>query len=243
MGPTDKDRLIEEFRSYLDQTFPDDELAEDEDSWGDAEGEANADTNVNTNVNTEVAKPEVDLFTLLSEMAMLKNEIRLESRQFKAMLEEMRKFGDVLSEQNERLNRDLERSREQVTLGKRQAERGLLLGLLDLRDRLQAGVDASLGRTSSFWARLAAAEVRFADSMAQGQALTLQRIDQLLSEYQVRPLEAIGLQLDPHLMRAVGVENLVDKPDGQVLREARRGFYHHGELLRAAEVIVNKRML
>jgi molecular chaperone GrpE (heat shock protein) len=57
----------------------------------------------------------------------------------------------------------------------------------------------------------------------------------------VRPLEAIGQQLDPRQMRAVGVENAPDKPDGQVLREVLRGYYQHGELLRAAEVIVNKR--
>jgi molecular chaperone GrpE len=232
---TDKDRLIEEFRAYLDQVYPEIDL----DLELDLEPGVDAEEAVSEASEPE---PEVDLFTLLSEMAMLKNEIRLESRQFKAMLEEMRKFGDVLREQNERLNRDLERSREQATLGKRKAERGLLLGLLDLRDRLQAGVDTSLGRTPSFLARFAATEIRFADSMAQGQRLTLQRIDQLLSEYQVRPLEAIGMQLDPHLMRAVGVENLPEKPDGQVLREARRGFYHHGELLRVAEVIVNKRI-
>ena len=42
-------------------------------------------------------------------------------------------------------------------------------------------------------------------------------------------------------MRAVGVEADPEAPDGVVLREVRRGFYHGGELLRAAEVIVNKK--
>jgi molecular chaperone GrpE len=218
LDDVDKDRLIDEFRACLE-------------NWPDEDNIADTD-----------AEP-VDLHTLLSEMAMLKNEIRLESRQFKTMLEEMRNFGEALREQNERLNRDLERLREQSAVEKRQAERALLLGLLDLRDRLQAGVDAGAAHTPGFLGRLVAAELRFSDSLVEGQKLTLRRVDELLADRQVRPLEAIGHQLDPHRMRAVGVENQADKPDGQVLREVLRGYFQHGELLRAAEVIVNKRTL
>ncbi|MDP2787809.1 MAG: nucleotide exchange factor GrpE [Pseudomonadota bacterium] len=209
----EKERLIEEFRACLED-------------WEGGE-------------NEEDSAP-VDLHTLLAEMAALKNEIRLESRQFKTMLEEMRHFGEALREQNERLNRDLERVREQAAVAKRQAERGLLLGLLDLRDRLQAGVDAGGLPQSSFLVRLFPTQTRLIRSLVQGQTLTVQRMDELLAEHQVRPLEAIGQMLDPHQMRAVGVETALDKPDGQVLREVRCGFYHHGELLRTAEVIVNK---
>ncbi|MDP2832122.1 MAG: nucleotide exchange factor GrpE [Pseudomonadota bacterium] len=214
LDPAQKDSLIEEFRAYLDE-------------WVESD--------------VEESDTAVDLHTLLAEMAALKNEIRLESRQFKAMLEEMRQFGEVLREQNERLNRELERAREQAATGKRQAERGLLLGLLDLRDRLAAGVDAGAAHRPAFLARLVPAETRFADSLAQGLALTLRRVDELLDGHQVRPLEAIGQSLDPHRMRAVGVAAVPGQPDGQVLREVLRGYYQHGELLRAAEVIVNKK--
>ncbi|MHB1619125.1 MAG: nucleotide exchange factor GrpE [Sulfuricella sp.] len=212
LDPAEKERLIEEFRSCL-------ETWEESDEGDDA----------------------VDLHTLLAEMAALKNEIRLESRQFKSMLEEMRNFGDALREQNERLNRDLDRAREQAAAGKQKAERGLLLDMLDLRDRLQAGVDAGAAHGTSFFARLVPGETRFAASLGQGLALTLQRVDDVLAGYRVRSLDVVGQSLDPHLMRAVGVEAVADKPDGVVLREARRGFFHGGELLRAAEVIVNKK--
>jgi molecular chaperone GrpE len=213
LDPSEKDRLIEEFRACL-------ETWEESDEDGD-----NA----------------VDLHTLLAEMAALKSEIRLESRQFKCMLDEMRSFGDALREQNERLNRDLDRAREQAAAGKQRAERGLLLEMLDLRDRLQAGVDAGAAHHPSFLARMASGETRFAASLGQGLALTLQRVDDVLAGYQVRPLDVVGQSLDPHLMRAVGIEAVAGKPDGVVLREARRGFFHGGELLRAAEVIVNKK--
>lgn len=209
----EKERLIEEFSALLDACEPGDE--ED--------------------------KP-VDLHTLLAEMAALKNEIRLESRQFKSMLDEMRNFADVLREQNERLNRDLDIAREQAAAGRQKAERALLLEMLDLRDRLQAGKDAGAAHRPSLMARLLPGEVRFADSLVQGLALTLQRVDDALISHRVRPLDVLGLSLDPHLMRAVGVETVTDKPDGVVLREARRGFLYGGELLRAAEVVVNKKV-
>jgi molecular chaperone GrpE len=57
----------------------------------------------------------------------------------------------------------------------------------------------------------------------------------------VRPIDALGARLDPQRMRAVGVESAQDAPEGIVLREVRRGFLHGQELLRAAEVIVNKK--
>lgn len=213
LAPDEKERLIEEFRACLENC---EECGEDGDNA-------------------------VDLHTLLAEMAALKNEIRLESRQFKSMLEEMRNFGEALRVQNEWLNRDLDMAREQVVASKQKAERALLLDMLDLRDRLQAGVNADAAHRPSFFARLVPGETRFAGSLGQGLALTLQRVDDTLTGYRVRPLDVLGQSLDPNLMRAVGVETVTDKPDGVVLREARRGFFHGGELLRAAEVIVNKK--
>lgn len=216
MKPPDaeeKERLIEEFRACLEQW----------ESESDEEGER------------------IDLRTLLGEMAALKNEVRLESRQFKSALEELRSFGEALREHNERLARDLERARGEAAEAQRQAERRLLLGMLDLRDRLQAGAEAAAAWRPSAFARLLPGETRFAQSLTQGLTLTLQRLDELLATHRVRPIDALGLPLDPQRMRAVGVESTRDTPDGVVLREARRGFLHAGELLRAAEVIVNRK--
>lgn len=215
MRPLDaqeKERLVEEFRACLEQ-------------W--EEGE-------------EESEP-VDLRTLLGEMAALKNEVRLESRQYKSALEELKKFGEALGAHNERLAQDLERAREQAAEAQRQAERRLLLGMLDLRDRLQAGADADAARQPSVLAHLVPGETRFARALGQGLTLTLQRLDELLATHRVRPIDALGQALDPQRMRAVGVESAPEHPDGVVLREARRGFLHSGELLRPAEVIVNKK--
>ena len=214
LDDAEKQRLVEEFRTCLEQ-------------W-EEEGEEELDP--------------VDLRTLLGELAALKNEVRLEARQFKSALEELKSFGETLRTHNERLTRDLDRARGEAAEAQRQAERRLLLGMLDLRDRLQAGADAAAARRPSALARLVPSETRFARALSEGLTLTLQRLDELLATHRVRPIDALGQLLDPQRMRAVGVETAPDAPDGVVLREARRGFLHGGELLRAAEVIVNKKV-
>jgi len=208
-----KERLVEQFRTCLDS----------------AEDEA-ADT----------GEP-LDLRTLLAEMAVLKNEVRLQARQFKTALEQMQALSEALREHNERLQRDLERSRSQAADAKAQAERGLLLGLIELRDRLQAALDAQAARRPSPMQRLLGGERRFAHSLREGSALTLQRLDELLASYRVRSIAVVGQALDPQSMHAVAVEWEPQAAEGVVLRELRRGFYQGAELLRAAEVIVNQK--
>jgi molecular chaperone GrpE len=209
-----KERLVEAFRASLD----------DWDAAGNDEGEA-----------------PVDLFSLLAEMASLNNEVRLQSRQFKSTLDELRRFGDELRARSERLERELDRAREQCASIQAQTERRLLLGLLDLRDRLQAGVEAAARPPASWLTRLLPGPSRFAASLAQGQRLSLQRLDDLLDSYRMRPIAALGEPLVPDRMRVVGVEAAPDVADGIVLREARRGFFRDGELFRVAEVIVCKK--
>jgi len=208
-----KERLIEQFRACLDSG--DDDLADE-------------------------SEP-LDLRTLLAEMAALKNEVRLQARQFKAALEQMQSLSDALRERNDGLLLDLERSRAHAAEVKVQAERSLLLGLLELRDRLQAGLDAQAAWRPTLIKRLLGGQRRFAQSLHEGSALTLQRLDELLASHRVRPIATVGQPLDPQCMRAVAVEWGPDAAEGVVLRELRRGFRQGAELLRTAEVIVNKK--
>lgn len=227
LDPEERARLVDDFRAALERSARQCEPADrlDDQAAGDAE-------------------TSVDLATLLSEMAVLKSELRLQSRQFKNTLDELRGFGNDLRQHGERLQRDLERAREQAASIQGQTERQFLLALLDLRDRLQSGVDAAGRPPSSFLTRLVPGPARFAASLAEGQRLTLQRLDDLLASHRVRPLPVLGEILDPQRMRVIGVEaagSSSSVPDGTILREVKRGFLHNGELLRIAEVIVSKK--
>lgn len=179
-----------------------------------------------------------DLFTLLAEVAALKNEVKLESRQVKSALDEFRSLFDALREANTRLAEEQERRREQEQAAGREGQKDLILALLDLRDRLQAGHEQALRFRPGWLTGRSAAS--FVASMAEGMAMNLRRLDELLARREVRPLSVVGQGFDPRTMHAAELVRDPDQPDGRVVGELRKGFMHGDRLLRAAEVVVNR---
>ena len=214
-----KERLIEEFRACLDD-------------WD------LADSSVS---ESEGARPMVDLAVLFAELSVLRNEVRVQARQFKTTLDDLRALTEMLSEQNRRLTRDLERAREAEGTAQRQTERRLLLDILDVRDRIASAIGAFGAYRPGLLSRLAPTQTRLVQGLGEGISLTLGRIDDLLTERHVRPVEAVGGQFDPNIMRVLSTECDATRVVGEVLSEARRGYTRDDELLRLAEVIVNKR--
>ena len=214
-----KERLIEEFRACLDD-------------WD------LADSSVS---ESEGARPMVDLAVLFAELSVLRNEVRVQARQFKTTLDDLRALTEMLSEQNRRLTRDLERAREAEGSAQRQTERRLLLDILDVRDRIASALGAFGAYRPGLLSRLAPTQTRLVQGLGEGISLTLGRIDDLLTERHVRPVEAVGGQFDPNIMRVLSTECDATRVVGEVLSEARRGYTRDDELLRLAEVIVNKR--
>jgi molecular chaperone GrpE len=179
-----------------------------------------------------------DLFTLLAELSALKNEVKLESRQVKSALDEFRSLFDALREANARLAEEQERRREQEQMAAQQGQKELLLALLDLRDRLQAGHEQALRFRPGWLTGRSAAS--FVTSMAEGMAMNLRRLDELLARREVRPLSVVGQGFDPRTMHAAELARDPEQPDGRVVGELRKGFMHGDRLLRAAEVVVNR---
>ena len=214
-----KERLIDEFRACLVD-------------WDPADG---------TDAEAQGEGATVDLALLFAELSVLRNEVRVEARQFKTALDDMRALTELLGEQNRRLTRDLERAREAEGVVQRQTERRLLLDMLDVRDRIGAAMGIFSAYRPGLLSRLAPTETRLAQGLGEGIALTLRRLDDVLTERRVRAIEAVGSRLDPNTMRAIGVAMDADRAPGEVLSEARRGYMRDDELLRLAEVIVNKR--
>lgn len=214
-----KERLIDEFRACLDDRDTAEEAAS----------------------VSELGEPAVNLALLFTELSVLRNEVRVEARQFKTALDEMRALTELLREQNKRLAQDLERAREGQAAARRQAETRLLLDVLDVRDRIASAVGVLEAYRPGLLARFASRETRLAQGLGNGIELTMRRIDVLLGERRVRAMDAVGGRLDPHTMRAVGTAWDAQRSPGEVLSEVRRGYVRDGELLRLAEVIVNKR--
>lgn len=213
MDPAIREQLLERFRNYLDKADP-------------------------ALPQQQAGTP--DLFSLLAELAALKNEVKIESRQVKTVLDEFRAVFDTLQQSNARLDGELARQREQEAQVRQESERDLLMELLDLRDRIEAG-RISMRRYQPGWLTRRGSVTEFLDSIGEGQAMNLRRLDEILARRGVRPLEAVDQRFDPHTMHAVETVRQPEHEDGWVVGEIRAGFFQHERLLRPAEVIVNKK--
>lgn len=211
MDRTVRENLIEQFRCYLDEA-------------------------------QRIPEPEgEDVFSLFTELAGLKAEIKRESRQVKDALEQFKAVFATLQADNEALSRELDRQRAAERTQRRETLRPLLLELLELRDRLEAGLGSGTARPRPLLDRFCRRQQHLLDALREGQTMSLRRLDRILGDYRVRPVETLGRPLDPHTMRAMEVESRPDRDSGIVTGELRKGFFWENELLRAADVKVNKR--
>jgi molecular chaperone GrpE len=228
MDEAAKQQLVERFRAYLDATDAE-TFAADIEQAPEAAPEAAPE-------DALAAAP--DLFSLLAELAALKNEVKLESRQVKGALDQFRELFDTLRDANARIMDEQQQRSQQAQAAAQQTQKTLLLELLELRDRMQAGHDQCLRFRPGWFGRRRAAE--FVASMAEGMAMNLRRLDETLSRRGVRPLPVLEQRFDPHRMHATELTADPKRDAGLVVAELRKGFLLNGELLRAAEVVVNR---
>jgi len=180
-----------------------------------------------------------DLFTLLAQLAALKNEVKIESRQVKSALDQFRDAFDLVHQAQTRLEEGQAQRAEAERRAHADQQRDLLLELLELRDRLQAAADQAHRYRPGWLARRGGAAA-FVDAMAAGLGMNLRRLDDTLARRGVLPLRVLGERFDPQTMHAAEVGRDPTKATGQVLAEVRRGFVQGERLLRPAEVLVNR---
>ncbi len=193
-------------------------------------------------VEIESETEETDLYSLYTEMAALRNEVKTEARQFKTALEHFKSGFDVLEQANTKLSKELDTVRLQQEEQHRELTRNFLLDILDIYDRLAAGknIVENYHPVSSFFNSSHKHDTTFINSMLEGQAMSIRRVLQLMEKHQVVPMQVLSRPLDPHTMIAVEISNNPDLDDGIVIEELRKGFTIQGEVLRLAEVKVNK---
>lgn len=194
-----------------------------------------------SDVTPDQASRDVDLYSLFTELAALKTEVKIESRQVKSAIEEFKTVTELLRDNNQQLSNELTSRHREEKAQQQSIERPLLLELLELRDRIEAGTTAAAAYPPGLWAWLRGRASRHVASLQEGMDITLRRLDSLLSRYQVTKIETQNRPLDPHCMQVMETGNQPDRVDGIILSEQRKGYLHQGTLLRPAEVVVNKR--
>jgi molecular chaperone GrpE len=223
LDETIREKLLSRFVAYLDG------LDHDE------SGEAPAGT------AEEVKSEEADLFSVFVELAGLRNEVRTQSRIVKEALDRFRSVFDTLESSHATLEQELKRARADAHDRERTLLKPLLLDIIDVRDRLAAGLKPAVAAPPRRWyerfpklkAKRAAAE-----AWREGMRMTLRRVDRLLADQRIAAIETVGRPFDPRHAAAVATVGDAAAADGIVVEEVRPGFLWQGELLRPAEVIV-----
>ena len=72
----------------------------------------------------------------------------------------------------------------------------------------------------------------------KGLELTLQKLEAVLAEQGLTPIEALGAAFDPNLHEAIGYEESSEHPEDTVTSELRRGYRLHDRVVRPALVRV-----
>lgn len=214
MSDSQKTRLLEEFQSYLE----------------------------GTDLNQTPADLPPDLNSLLGEMAGLKTEVKVQSRHFKSTLDTLAETLTLVQADNKALSDELALHGELLQQQRSETLRTVLLDIVDIYDRLTvgSGMLQNYRPVASLFGHSKKQDIDFIESFKEGQAMTLRRFEQLLQRHGVYPIVCVGKLLDPHTMSAVEIGNNVKLENGVVLEELRKGFLFEEQVLRLAEVKVNK---
>ncbi len=183
-----------------------------------------------------------DLFSLLSELTSLKSEVKAESRQFKNTLDTLSSALTTVQEDKEHLAKELSLTRENFEQQQDKMMRTLLLEFIDIYDSLllASTVLQNYQPVSSLFKSSRKKDIAFIKRFEDGQLMSLKRFTQLLQRYQVYPIECKGELLDPTKMHAVETISNPELDNGIVVEELRTGFLYKNQILRLAEVKVNK---
>lgn len=73
-----------------------------------------------------------------------------------------------------------------------------------------------------------------------GFKMILASLTQLLDKFEVKEIECLGLEFDPHVAEAVLTEHDPNKPENVVLEVLKKGYKYKDKLIRPAMVKVNK---
>lgn len=200
--------------------------------WLDAAGEEPAEQG-------EPDAGDCDLRDLFAEFAALRQEIRLQNREQARAGRELAAAAeryDAAAGRAERCDETLAVFEKRVS---RTAEDRCLLETLEVRDALVRGREAAVRLRDR--PRLFGRPPRGAAGVVQGYELAISRFDRMLSRFDVRPVQTAGRPFDSRVMHAVEARRVDRIDDGVVVEELRSGFVRHDDVLRLADVAVNRR--
>ena len=182
----------------------------------------------------------VTLFNLFTELSALKNEVKRESMQVKDAVGQFGTLLDTLKESNQQLSAELEQRQKQKDSTAFGYRLSAIEDVFDLNDSLERTLESLKHYKPSWWEKRSKQGSVFRQDTVDGLEITVRRIKKLFQKYDIESIECLGGKLDPHRMKVVKVMEDNKQANGIILAEIRKGYERHGEVIRLAEVAVNK---
>src|SRR5437868_942846 len=110
--------------------------------------------------------------------------------------------------------------------GIKYANRTLLERLVPIVDNFELGLSAAREESEH-------------SPIYSGMNLVLKQLTDFLTDNGLQPIDAVGKKFDPNLHEAIGHEPSRQVPEGQVIRQTRRGYPLKDRLLRPATEVVS----
>ncbi len=107
------------------------------------------------------------------------------------------------------------------------ANASFLERLIPILDNFELGLNAARGSAE-------------AGAILTGMDMVSRQLNDFLIQTGVEPIQTDGQKFDPHLHDAVSQEANDEIPEGQIVRQMRKGFKLRDRLLRPAAVVVSK---
>lgn len=140
---------------------------------------------------------------------------------------EIEKFRDLALRSRAELDNYRKRVAREKEDAIRYANSSLLESLLPVLDNFELGLGAAKSTPE-------------AAGIVHGLGMVRKQFEDFLRDHGVETLDAEGKPFDPNLHEAVAQEASADVPEGNVIRQLRRGFKLKDRLIRPATVVVSK---
>lgn len=199
-----------------------------------------------------------NLYSLFSEIGALRSEIKWQGQHFKGALDDFKQVLNRSEAECSRLQKELDTEKSEQANIQALAQKPLLMSLIDFHDRVSLSLQNLLDYcpfpekqnwVSKAIIRIFAKEVLENANKAQNavrlaaaaETLILRRIERALNYYQVIAIPTVGHIFNPKTMNAREMSFDRNVYLDLVIGEIRRGYLWKGEILRLAEVKVNRR--
>ncbi len=186
----------------------------------------------------EVDQPDPDLRDIFAEMAALRQEVRIQNREQSKAGRELAQAADRYDTMCALMKRQSEELAAFEKRISRRSENTCLRTFLEVRDALDRGLEAAMELRDRHG--LFRRPPRGIRGVTEGYEIAIRKFDRMLSQFGVQRLRTTGQPFDARTMRAMETRHDRATESGVVVGELLSGFVRDGEVLRLADVAVNR---